>query len=353
MPDRDALARYGLMVGDLQDTIAMALGGEAVTTTVEGRERYTVNVRYPRDLRSDPQAIARDVLISMPGGGTVPLGEVAKVQLGARPDHRSAPRTASSPSTSSSISTTAISAAMSPTRRKRSPTIVHFPPGTYVQWSGQFEYLERATEKLKIVVPRDAADHLPAALPEFRAADRNADRDAVAAVRARRRPVADVVARLQYVGRGRGRLHRARRRRRRNRRRHADLSRSGAERGAGASAQPQGAPLRAADLNQAIMLGAVERVRPKMMTVVAIMAGLMPILWSTGTGSEVMQRIAVPMIGGMVSSTLLTLIVIPAIYAFGQGMAFAGIARCAFGSNGATRYAERRHCQKMMRPLRR
>ena len=94
VPDRDALARYGLMVGDLQDTIAMALGGEAVTTTVEGRERYTVNVRYPRDLRSDPKAIARDVLISMPGGGTVPLGDVAKVQPGARPDvdpHRERP----------------------------------------------------------------------------------------------------------------------------------------------------------------------------------------------------------------------------------------------------------------------
>ena len=85
IPDRDALARYGLMVGDLQDTIGMALGGDAVTTTVEGRERYTVNVRYPRDLRSDPKAIARDVLISMPAGGTVPLGEVAKVQLGRGP----------------------------------------------------------------------------------------------------------------------------------------------------------------------------------------------------------------------------------------------------------------------------
>ncbi len=80
VPDRDALARYGLLIGNLQDTIAMALGGEAVTTTVEGRERYTVNVRYPRDFRDNPEAIARDVLVPLPGGGAVPLGEVAKVQ---------------------------------------------------------------------------------------------------------------------------------------------------------------------------------------------------------------------------------------------------------------------------------
>src|SRR5262245_43843524 len=78
-PNRDTLARYGLMVGDVQDVIATALGGDAVTTTVEGRERYTVNVRYPRDLRANPQAIASDVLVPLPNGGTVPLGEVATV----------------------------------------------------------------------------------------------------------------------------------------------------------------------------------------------------------------------------------------------------------------------------------
>ena len=80
VPDRDALARYGLLIGNLQDTIVMALGGETVTTTVEGRERYTVNVRYPRDFRDNPEAIAREVLVPPPGGGAVPLGEVAKVQ---------------------------------------------------------------------------------------------------------------------------------------------------------------------------------------------------------------------------------------------------------------------------------
>ena len=81
VPDREALARYGLMVSDVQDTVSSALGGETITTTVEGRERYGVNLRYPRDLRSDPQSIARDVLVAMPAGGTVPLGEVAAIKL--------------------------------------------------------------------------------------------------------------------------------------------------------------------------------------------------------------------------------------------------------------------------------
>src|SRR3546814_19806000 len=81
VPDRRALGRYGLAVGDVQDVIAMALGAETVTTTVEGRERYGVSIRYPRALRSDPQAIATDVQIPLPGGGAVPLGEVAKVEL--------------------------------------------------------------------------------------------------------------------------------------------------------------------------------------------------------------------------------------------------------------------------------
>src|SRR3977135_3364958 len=85
VPNRDSLARYGLMVGDVQDVVATALGGDAVTTTVEGRERYTVNIRYPRDLRSNPQAIANEVLVPMPGGGTVPLAEVATIKLARGP----------------------------------------------------------------------------------------------------------------------------------------------------------------------------------------------------------------------------------------------------------------------------
>ena len=152
-PNRAQLARYGLMIGDVQDVIATALGAEAVTTTVEGRERYTVSIRYPRDLRSDPQAIATQVLI--------PLAERrhgaarAKWPRWNSPRGRppSAPRTRSSPPTSTSICATATSAAMSPTRRRRWRAQVKFPPGYYVTWSGQFEYMERAKARLKIVVP--------------------------------------------------------------------------------------------------------------------------------------------------------------------------------------------------------
>ena len=317
VPDRDALARYGLMVGNLQDTISMALGGEAVTTTVEGRERYTVNVRYPRDLRSDPQAIARDVLISMPGGGTVPLGEVAHVERARGP---------TSIRTENGQLALYIFVDMHDRdlggyvadAQKAVADNVHFPPGTYVQWSGQFEYLERATAKLKIVVPFTLMIiflllflnfgrltetlivmlSLPFALVgglwlmwwlNF-----NLSVAVVVGFIALAGVAAETgVVMLIYLDQALNEIrHRL---------------------------EAAGCPFTRADLGEAIMLGAVERVRPKMMTVVAIMAGLIPILWSTGTGSEVMQRIAVPMIGGMVSSTLLTLIVIPAIYALVKG----------------------------------
>ncbi|CAN7657619.1 CusA/CzcA family heavy metal efflux RND transporter [Bosea sp. LjRoot9] len=317
VPDRDALARYGLMVGNLQDTISMALGGDAVTTTVEGRERYTVNVRYPRDLRSDPQAIARDVLISMPGGGTVPLGEVAKVQLARGP---------TSIRTENGQLALYIFVDMHDrdlggyiTDAQKAVTDgVRFPPGTYVQWSGQFEYLERATAKLKIVVPVTLLIIFLLLYLNFRRLTEtlivmlslpfalvgglwlmwwlgfNMSVAVVVGFIALSGVAAETgVVMLMYLDQA--------------------LNEVGAKR------QAAGQAFTRADLDDAIMLGAVERVRPKIMTVVAIMAGLLPILWNTGTGSEVMQRIATPMIGGMVSSTLLTLLVIPAIYGLVKG----------------------------------
>ena len=331
VPDREALARYGLLVGDLQDTIAMALGGEAVTTTVEGRERYTVNVRYPRDLRGDPRAIARDVLVSMPGGGTVPLGDVSKVSLERGP---------TSIRTENGQLALYIFVDMHDRdlggfvedARKAVADNVRFPPGTYVQWSGQFEYLERATAKLRIVVPVTLAIiflllflnfgrltetlivmlSLPFALVGglwlmwwlgF-----NLSVAVVVGFIALSGVAAETgVVMLIYLDQARGA---------------GRAARAAAGRACGRD-----------DLREAIMLGAVERVRPKMMTVTAIMAGLVPILWSTGTGSEVMQRIAVPMIGGMVSSTVLTLLVIPAIYALVKGWGLPASGRLASGTS--------------------
>jgi Cu(I)/Ag(I) efflux system membrane protein CusA/SilA len=317
IPDREALARYGLMVSDVQDTVSSALGGETITTTVEGRERYGVNLRYPRDLRSDPQSIARDVLVAMPGGGTVPLGEVAAIKLTRGPTTIRTENGQLAVYIFVDIRDRDLGSYVADARAAVASG-VQFPPGNYVVWSGQFEFLERATARLKLVVPVTLLIIFLLLYLNFR---RLAETLIVmlslpfavvgglwlmwwlgfnmsVAVAVGFIALAGVAAEtgvimLIYLDHAMKELH--------------------AERLA------EGKPFTRADLNKAIMLGAVERVRPKMMTVVAIMAGLIPIMWSTGTGSEVMQRIAVPMIGGMVSSTVLTLLVIPAVYALVKG----------------------------------
>ena len=317
VPDRDALARYGLLIGNLQDIIVMALGGESVTTTVEGRERYTVNVRYPRDFRDNPEAIAREVLVPLPGGGAVPLGEVAKVLETRGPNAIRTENGELAVYIFVDMQGRDLGGYVADAQKAVADN-VKFPTGTYVQWSGQFEYMQRAIAKLKVVVPLTLAIiflllylnfgtltetlivmlSLPFALVGGLWLMWWLGFNMSVAVAVGFIALAGVAAEtgvvmLIYLD-------------------HA-LNEVKAER------EAQGEPFTRADLHRAIMLGAVERVRPKMMTVAAIMAGLLPILWSTGTGSEVMQRIAVPMIGGMVSSTVLTLIVIPAIYALVKG----------------------------------
>jgi len=322
VPDRAALARYGLTIGDVQDVISMALGGEAVTMTVEGRERYGVNVRYPRDLRSDPQAIAREVLVPLPSGGTVPLGEVAAVKL-----------TRGATSIRTENGQLAVYIFIDITGRdlggyvkeaqKAVASEVKLPPRSYVSWSGQFEYLERAEARLKIVVPATLLIIFLLLYLNFKRLTEtlivmlslpfalvgglwlmwwmNFNMSVAAAVGfiALAGVAAETgVIMLIYL----------------------DQAKKQAE----SELSPRNQQFTKAHLYQSIMVGAVERVRPKMMTVVAIMGGLVPILWSTGAGSEVMQRIAVPMIGGMVSSTVLTLVVIPAVYAVVEGFRLPG-----------------------------
>ncbi|MBY0611204.1 MAG: CusA/CzcA family heavy metal efflux RND transporter [Beijerinckiaceae bacterium] len=316
-PDRSALARYGLMVGDVQDTIASAIGGETVTTTVEGRERYGVNIRYPRDLRSDPQSIAREVLVAMPGGGTVPLGEVASIKLERGPTTIRTENGQLAVYIYVDIRDRDLGGYVADAKAAVAASIT-FPQGSYIVWSGQFEYLERATAKLKIVVPVTLTIIFLLLYLNFRRLTETLivmlslpfalvgglwlmwwlGFNMSVAVAVGFIALAGVAAEtgvimLIYLD-------------------HAMLEIK-------AKRAAEDKPFTRADLHEAIMLGAVERVRPKMMTVVAIMAGLLPILWSTGTGSEVMQRIAVPMIGGMVSSTVLTLVVIPAVYALIKG----------------------------------
>jgi Cu(I)/Ag(I) efflux system membrane protein CusA/SilA len=313
-PDRLALARYGLSVGDVQDVIATALGGEMVTTTVEGLERFGVSVRYPRELRSTPEQIARDVLVPTMNGAMIPLGQLASVRIS-----KGAPSIRTENALLSAYIYVDIRdrdiGSYVDEARKEVATQVKFPPGYYATWSGQFEYMERAAAKMKIVVPitllliflllylnfRRVSESLvvmlsvPFALVGgvwllwllgynlsvavavgFIALAGVAAETGVVMLIYLEQAWQDVQARCLHEGR-----------------------------------RPT-----ADDLHGAIMQGAVERVRPKMMTVVAIMAGLLPILWGTGTGSEVMRRIAAPMVGGMVSSAVLTLLVIPVIYAF-------------------------------------
>ncbi|MEW9304841.1 efflux RND transporter permease subunit [Labrys neptuniae] len=317
VPDRDALGRYGLAVGDVQDVIATALGGETVTTTVEGRERYGVNIRYPRDLRSSRQAIAADVQVPLPGGGTIPLGEVAKVEL---------TRGATSIRTENGQLATYIFVDIDgrdlggyvAEAQKAVAAKIVLPPGYSVGWSGQYEYLQRAEARMKIVVPVTLLIIFLLLYLNFRSLTETLivmlslpfalvggiwlmwwlGFNMSVAVAVGFIALAGVAAETGVVML-------------------IYLQQALAEVKAERSRKDQ--PFTRADLRQAIMLGAVERVRPKMMTVIAIMAGLIPILWSTGAGSEVMQRIAVPMIGGMVSSTLLTLVVIPAIYGIIKG----------------------------------
>jgi copper/silver efflux system protein len=309
-PDRLALARYGIMVQDVQDTIATALGGQTVTTTIEGRQRFTVNMRYPRDLRDNPKKIASDILVPMPAGGAVPLGEIAAVELTRGPTSIRTENGQLAGYIYVDIHDRDLGGYVADAQRAVQASI-QFPPGYYLVWSGQYEYLERAAARLRMVVPatlliiflllylnfRSITDtmivmlSLPFALVGGLWLMWGLGFNLSVAVAVGFIALAGVAAEtgvvmLIYLNYALAEI-----RARRNK---------------------EGRMLTRADL-------AVDRVRPKMMTAVAIMTGLLPIMWSTGTGSEIMQRIAVPMIGGMVSSTLLTLIVIPAIFGIVNG----------------------------------
>jgi Cu(I)/Ag(I) efflux system membrane protein CusA/SilA len=295
---------------DVQETVATALGGQAITTTVEGRERYTVNVRYPRDLRSDPRSIASDTLIALPNGGTVPLGEVASVTLGRGP-------------TTIRTENGQLAAYIFVDIRDRDlggyvadavAASVQLPPDYYVTWSGQFEYLQRAEARLRIVVPVTLLIIFLLLYLNFRRLT-----ETLIVMLSLPFSVVGGVWLLWWLGFNFSVAVAV-----------GFIALAGVAAEAGvvmliyldhavrevkAKCANENRPFTRDDLQRGIMLGAVERVRPKMMTVVAIIAGLLPIMWSAGTGAEVMQRIAVPMIGGMLSSTALTLIVIPAVYA--------------------------------------
>ncbi|MBS0181525.1 MAG: efflux RND transporter permease subunit [Nitrospira sp.] len=305
--NRREAARYGLTVGDVQTVIISAIGGETVTTTVEGRERYPVNVRYKRELRDDPDRLKR-VLIPTPTGAQIPLGQIAEMVITQGPPSIADEAGALAGLVSVSVAGRDLRGYVLDAQRAVRDRVT-VPSGYRLIWTGQYEHLVRAEERLKLVVPVTLAVILLLLCLNLRSLAKS-----LIVLLSVPFAVIGAIWSLHYLG-----YH---------------LSVAvwvGIIALAGVAAETgvvmlvyldeayerlvrEGRMATAQDLRDAIMEGAVQRVRPKMMTVAAIMGGLLPIMWTTGTGADVMKRIAAPMIGGMVSSTVLTLIVIPVFY---------------------------------------
>ena len=304
---REEAARYGMTVGDVNDAVQIAIGGMNVSETVEGRERYAINLRYARELRDDPEAL-KDVLVATPTGAQIPLSQVADI------------KTVTGPPMIRSEDGRLVGFVFIDTDRPIADYVadartavardVQLAPGTRVQWVGQFEYLQRAKEKLKIVVPitlvivfmllyfntRSLVEtgivllavpfSLIGAIWLLYLLDYNLSVAVWVGLIALAGLDAETgVVMLLYL----------------------TLSYQRHER--------EGRLRNAADLEDAIVEGAAKRIRPKLMTVLTMMIGLVPVLWSSGAGADVMRRIAAPMVGGLATSFVLELTVYPAIFA--------------------------------------
>jgi len=310
--DREEAARFGLNVGDVHAGIMASVGGVNAATTVEGRERYTVNVRYPRELRDDVQDLL-DVLIPTPAGLEIPLGQVASVEV------RQGPMTVKTEGAFPvatvfvDIETSDLGGYVERARETVSREL-ELPPGYSLVWSGQYEFMQRVAQKMKLVVPVTIAIIFLLLFLNFGSV-------AESLIVMLSLPFALIggiwllwllgynTSVAVWVG-------------------FIALAGVAAEIGvlmmiyldeAFATLEREGDVTDRESLREAVCEGALERLRPVAMTVTAITAGLMPILWSTGTGADTMKRIAAPMVGGMVSATALTLLVIPAIYVIWKG----------------------------------
>jgi Cu(I)/Ag(I) efflux system membrane protein CusA/SilA len=305
---REEAARYGLTVDDINDVIRSAIGGDNVTTTIEGLERYPVNVRYIRDLRQNPDALRR-VLIATPTGAQVPIGQVADIHPRVGPS--SVKTEGARPQAWIFVDInpdqdvgTYVEKAMRAVNEK-----VKIPPGYSIQWSGQYQYMQEARERLKLVLPITLLIIFFLLYLNFRNLT-----EVLIVMLALPFAIVGGIWYMYFLGYNMSVAVMVG---------FIALAGVAAETGvvmiiyldhAFEAKKREKGRLTTEDLYDAVMEGGVERVRPKMMTVCAIIAGLLPIMWSSETGSEVMKRIAAPMVGGMVSSTVLTLIIIPIIY---------------------------------------
>jgi Cu(I)/Ag(I) efflux system membrane protein CusA/SilA len=310
--DRKAIARYGLKLRDVQDVLEVALGGMPLTTTVEGLERYAVNLRYSRDFRENLGAL-REIVVPTPTGAQVPLGQLAKIETVRAPmgvkSEAAVPNAWIYVDVKGVDIGSYVQMAMRAVNDAVAKGTIQLPNGYNIFWSGEYEYMQKARQRFMVVIPLTLLIIVLIIYLNTRSVIKTAI--VMLAVPFSLVGAIGVLYLLNYnlsvavwVG-------------------IIALAGLDAETGvvmllyldlAYAEWQKRGEMRHVTDLRDAIYHGAVKRVRPKAMTACVIIAGLAPILWSHGTGADVMKRIATPMIGGVVTSTLMELLAYPAIY---------------------------------------
>jgi Cu(I)/Ag(I) efflux system membrane protein CusA/SilA len=316
--DRDALARYGISVRQAESVVQTAIGGEPITTTIEGRERYGVAVRYPRELRDDPARLGR-VLVATSAGGQVPLSQIATIRRTEGPTMIRDENGLLAGYVFIDVAGRDIGSWVEEAKRALASSVT-LPPGYALQWSGQYENLERVKERLKFVIPLTLFLIVVLLYLNTKSAMKTSivllavPFSAIGAIwllfaLGYNVSIATWVGLIALMG-------------------------LDAETGvfmllfldlAWDERVKAGLMKTKADLEEAIVHGAVKRVRPKMMTVTAAFVGLLPIMVSQGTGADMMKRVAAPMIGGLATSFLLELLVYPAVYAIWKERSLARI----------------------------
>jgi copper/silver efflux system protein len=320
--DRQAIARYGLRIADVQEVLEVALGGMPLTTTVEGLERYGVNLRYSRDFRENLGAL-REIVVPTPTGAQVPLGQLAKIQTVHAPmgvkSEAAVPNAWVYVDVKGVDVGTYVQMAMRAVNEAVANGIIKLPSGYNIFWSGQYEYMQKAKERFMVVIPLTLLIIVLIIYLNTRSAIKTAI--VMLAVPFSLVGAIGILALLHYnlsvavwVG-------------------IIALAGLDAETGvvmllyldlAYDEWKKKGLMQNVTQLRDAIYHGAVKRVRPKAMTACVIIAGLAPILWSHGTGADVMKRIATPMVGGVVTSTLMELLIYPAIFYLWRSQPFKG-----------------------------
>lgn len=310
--DREQAARYGLTVGDVEDIIETAIGGKNISHTVEGQERYPINVRYQRGFRSDIEELKR-VLVSTPGGAQVPISLLADISFTTGP-----PQIRSENGQKVGYVFVDVQGKDYEGYVEKAKEVISerldLPPGYFLEWAGQYEYLQRVRNKLKIMIPLTLVLIFFLLYINFRSVTETIiillsvpfalvgsiwllyllNYNLSVAVWVGMIALAGLAAQTGVVM----------------------IIYLDAEHDRWKS---EGKLRSLEDLRELIIEGAVKRVRPKMMTVMSTTMGLLPLMWSIGTGADMMKRIAAPMIGGLITSTVLTLVIIPVVYLIWKG----------------------------------